>query len=261
MRYSTFAGGKRIRPLLALAAAECLGIDHERVIRYCAAIELVHTYTLIHDDLPCIDNDDYRRGKKTCHKVYGEAMAVLAGDVLQTIAFEVFSKHVEGEEIKPQHQLKAAYEFARTIGIDGTVGGQVVDIESEGREVDVPTLEYIHIHKTGELILFSIKLPALLMGIDDERMKALETFGKNIGLAFQVVDDILDVTGSEEQLGKTPGKDLASQKLTYPAIYGLEESKEIAANLYGTAIDALDIFGEKASNLKEIARIIVERDN
>ncbi|MBF0273632.1 MAG: polyprenyl synthetase family protein [Nitrospinae bacterium] len=261
VRYSVFAGGKRIRPLLSIAASECLGINPERFIRFGAAIELIHTYTLIHDDLPCIDNDDYRRGKKTCHKVFGEALAVLAGDALQTCAFEVFSQSIEAENINPKNQLNALWEFTRAIGIDGTIGGQVVDIESEGKEMTASTLEYIHDKKTGALILFSVKLPALLEGSNEKSLKALSLFGEKIGLAFQVVDDILDITGNEKTLGKTPGKDEKSKKLTYPSLYGIEKSREIADTLYGEAVNALDMFGNNANNLKSIAELIVKRNS
>jgi len=259
VRYSVFAGGKRIRPLLLIAASQCLNIGPYRFIRFGAAMEMIHTYTLIHDDLPCIDDDDYRRGKQTCHKVFGEAMAVLAGDALQTYAFEVFSQKVAKESIAPENQLNAINEFAKTIGIDGTIGGQVVDIESEGKEISQKVLQYIHSRKTGALIAFSVKLPAILDGSKEEYRHALTLFGEKIGLAFQIVDDVLDVIGDEKTLGKTPGKDARSEKLTYPACFGLEKSKKLAEELFDEAVSLLEVFGNQAKELYDIASLIIRR--
>ncbi len=259
VRYSVFAGGKRVRPVLSLAVAEALELDEEAILPFASALELIHTYTLIHDDLPAIDNDSLRRGKPTNHTVYGEAIAILAGDALQSIAFQVFAtKH--HKNISAENQLNALKELATTIGIDGTIGGQVVDIESEKAEnPSVATLEYIHTHKTGALLLFAVRLPALLYGIQGEKLSALTAYGKATGLAFQIVDDILDITGTSASLGKTAGKDESSCKLTYPALHGLEESKEMADTLLQQSLDALVLFGDKADRLREIARYLIDR--
>ncbi len=259
VRYSVFAGGKRLRPILSLAAAEAAELNEEPLLPFASALELIHTYTLIHDDLPALDNDNLRRGKPTNHTVYGEATAILAGDALQTIAFELFATK-QHKDISAENQLHALKELANCIGIDGTIGGQVVDIESEKAEnPSVATLEYIHTHKTGALLLYAVKLPALLYGIEGEKQNALTEYGKAIGLAFQVVDDILDITGNSEALGKTAGKDINSSKLTYPALHGLEASKEMANSLLQQALSALKPFGKKGERLGKIAHFVINR--
>ena len=259
MRYSVFAGGKRIRPALAIAASDAVGGDRNHIWPFAAALELIHTYTLIHDDLPALDDDDLRRGKPTCHKKFGEANAILAGDALLTLAFEVMTNRKLFDGVNTQTLLDVISSTASAIGSSGTIGGQVIDIAMEGEEPDVAALEYIHTHKTGKLIVAAISGGALLGGGSGEQTKALVNYGMNIGLAFQVADDILDIEGDEEELGKTIGADSNRDKLTYPALFGKEESKKLAVRLTERAIESLDIFGEEANRLKEIARYIVER--
>lgn len=256
MHYSLFAGGKRIRPVLVLASAEAVGGSIGNALNAACAMECIHTYSLIHDDLPAIDNDDLRRGRPTCHKAFGEATAILAGDALLTAAFELVAgtSGVEGDRV-----LQVTREIARAAGSTGMIGGQMMDIESEGKEISFPVLEYIHIHKTGELILASVRSGAILGGASVEELKALTKYGEATGLAFQIADDILDVEGSTEELGKTAGADKERGKATYPAIIGLEESKRRARDLVDVALDALFIFDEKAEPLRAIARYIVER--
>ena len=259
MRYSVLAGGKRIRPALAIAASDAVGGDRRRVWPFASALELIHTYTLIHDDLPALDDDDLRRGKPTCHKKFGEANAILAGDALLTLAFEVMANRKLFDGVDTETLLDVTSSTASAIGSLGTIGGQVIDLAMEGKEPDIAALEYIHTHKTGKLIVAAISGGARLGGGSSEQTQALVSYGKNIGLAFQVADDILDIEGDEEELGKTIGADSNRDKLTYPALFGKEESKELAVRLTERAIESLDIFGEEANRLKEIARYIVER--
>lgn len=258
MRYSVFAGGKRIRPILCLASAEVFGKPDNNVMNMACAIELIHTYSLIHDDLPAIDNDDLRRGMPTCHKVFGEATAILAGDALLTKAFQIAS-----QPSAVSHQaaalIKAIHEIAAAAGSTGMVGGQVVDIESEGKEVAFPILEYIHIHKTGKLILVSCRAGAIMANARDKELEAIMRYGEAIGLAFQIADDILDVEGNREDVGKNIGGDVKKGKATYPSILGIDESKKRANELVDIAITSLKGFDEKAEPLREIARYIVER--
>ncbi len=256
MRYSLFAGGKRLRPVLVLAAAEAVGGRAEDALNTACAFECIHTYSLIHDDLPAIDNDDLRRGRATCHKVFGEATAILAGDALLTAAFRMI---VESRVLDKEPVLKAAAEVARAAGSTGMIGGQVIDIESEGKEIPFPVLEYIHIHKTGELIRAAIRCGAILGGSSEEDLKRLTHYGEAVGLAFQIADDILDVEGTAEELGKTPGVDEKKGKATYPALIGMVESKKRAQELSGMAIQALADFDEKADPLRAIAGYIVSR--
>ena len=262
IRHSLFAGGKRLRPILCMAAFEVAGGRGDGVLPLGCALEMIHTYSLIHDDLPAIDNDDYRRGKPTCHKVFGEATAILAGDALLTEAFSIMTERVvaggaeEGGVI-----LDIVNRVARAAGISGMVGGQVVDIESEGKEIDLPTLEYIHTHKTGAMILASVQAGARLARAGEEAFRALTRYGEGIGLAFQIADDILDVEGSLQTLGKTPGSDVSKKKATYPAVLGLEESKKRARELIDFAIEALSVFGEEAESLRKIGRFIVAREH
>jgi len=259
MRYSVFAGGKRLRPILVIAAAEVVGGRAEKVLPTACAIELIHTFSLIHDDLPAIDNDDYRRGKLTCHKVFGEDMAILAGDGLLTHAFQLLAQNSEIKTINKEAMPLVIKEVAAAIGTLGLIGGEVVDIQSEGKEIDLPRLEYIHSHKTGALIAISLRVGAMLMDAQEEEIEALFQYGKLIGLAFQIVDDILNVEGDEVQLGKPVGSDLRQKKATYPALLGIEESRQKARRLVEEAKKELEIFGEKGEILRLLADFVVER--
>jgi len=260
MRYSIFAGGKKLRPLLALAACEAVGGRRRDAMAAACALEMIHTYSLIHDDLPCMDDDDYRRGRLTNHKVYGDATATLAGDALLTAAFTTLSDPEHTAGLDPAVTLQVIRIISRAAGSLGMVGGQVADMESEGGlEVDLPTLEFIHIHKTGALILASIKAGALLGGADAEILARMERYGEAAGLAFQIADDILDIVGDQEEIGKDVGSDQARGKATYPALLGLEESRRRAIELRDMAIEALEPLGEAAEPLRAIARYIVDR--
>ncbi len=256
MHYSLFAGGKRLRPVLVLAAAEAVGGQIEAAINTACAFECIHTYSLIHDDLPAIDNDDLRRGRPTCHKEFGEATAILAGDALLTVAFGLIAAT---KGAAPAAVLGAVSELAKAAGSTGMIGGQMIDIESEGKEVSFPVLEYIHIHKTGELIRASVRSGAILGGADDAGLESLTRYSEAIGLAFQIADDILDVEGSSEEMGKPTGGDQKKGKATYPAIIGLDASRQRAAELVEMAIGALSGFDVKADPLREIARYITAR--
>lgn len=262
MRYSVFAGGKRIRPILAIASAEIFGKTVEDVMNIACAIECIHTYSLIHDDLPAIDNDDLRRGMPTCHKIFGEATAILAGDALLTKAFQIISQpsaSASGGSHQPTASIKVIQEIAAAAGSAGMVGGQVVDIESEGKEVAFPILEYIHIHKTGRLILASCRGGAIMADADHRGLEAITKYGEAVGLAFQIADDILDVEGNREDIGKNVGGDAKKGKVTYPALLGIDESRKRAGELVYIAIRSLEQFDEKAEPLRAIARYIVER--
>ncbi len=261
MRYSLEAGGKRLRPVLAMAACEAVGGETERVIPVACALEYIHTYSLIHDDLPAMDDDDFRRGKATCHKAFDEATAILAGDALLTAAFEVMSRRNIFGGTNPATVLEVINGIARAAGYAGMVGGQQADMEAEGREVDLPTLEFIHTHKTGALILASVRAGALLGGGSESEIRALTRYGEIIGLAFQIADDILDVVGSTETLGKDAGSDEARGKATYPALMGLQEARKRARELLDMAVDSLTGFDVKADPLREIARYIVDRQS
>jgi geranylgeranyl diphosphate synthase type II len=259
MRHSTFAGGKRLRPVLVMEAARMIhggGSLPEGIEELGAAIEMLHTYSLIHDDLPALDNDDLRRGRPTCHKVFGEALAILAGDALQTQAYEVLARL----ECPAEARVQIIEEIARGTGtLDGMIGGQVVDLEAEQTTPTVEMLEYIHRAKTAALITASLVSGGLYAGAKDGEVEKLRAFGQSIGLAFQIVDDVLDVTQTSEQLGKTAGKDTAAQKVTYPALFGIEESERKADSLVSAAFSELKSFGERAERLKELARYLVER--
>jgi geranylgeranyl diphosphate synthase type II len=257
MRHSVFAGGKRLRPILCMESARMVsGAMPEGVDELGAAIEMLHTYSLVHDDLPALDNDDLRRGRPTCHKVFGEATAILAGDALQTQAYEVMARL----KCPAEARVRIIEELAHGTGtIEGMIGGQVVDLESEHIRPDLPTLEYIHRAKTGALIVSSLLTGCYYAGAKAVEVQRVREFGRSAGLAFQIADDILDVTQTSEQLGKTAGKDLAAEKVTYPALFGLAKAEEMAAQLIRTACSALDSFGERANTLKEIARYLVER--
>ena len=256
MRYSVFAGGKRIRPILCLETARIFTSDVTPALHPACALEFIHTYSLIHDDLPALDNDDLRRGKPTCHKKFGEALAILAGDALLTLAFQTISATLAPSE----RCVSILSEVASAAGtINGMVGGQVADVEAEGKRVDPQTLEYIHRSKTAALIRASITAGALCAGAGPEDVARLRRFGETIGWAFQVTDDILDVEESSAALGKTAGKDMAQQKATYPSVFGLERSHEIAKDLATKAIAELIPYTERASRLREIAEFLVLR--
>ncbi len=259
MRYSLFAGGKRIRPLLAIAAAEALGANTAYLLPVASVLELIPTYSLIHDDLPAMDDDDFRRGRPTCHKVYGEAVAILAGDGLLTMAFEILSDPRRLKAIQANRLLAITREIATASGVFGMVGGQVVDIQSEGKEIDLPTLEYIHTHKTGALIRASVRVGALYAKAGKRQLAALTHYGEMAGLAFQIADDILDITGKQEELGKDIGSDLKKDKKTYPSFYGLEESRRRAVEVVDKALAALEDFDRKADPLRELAKYIINR--
>jgi geranylgeranyl diphosphate synthase type II len=256
MRYSVFAGGKRIRPILCLETARIFTADVAPAHYPACAIEFIHTYSLIHDDLPALDNDDLRRGKPTCHKKFGEAIAILAGDALLTLAFE----SIGATPVSAERRVAILTEVATSAGtVKGMVGGQVADIEAEGKRIDPQMLEYIHLSKTAALIRASITAGALCAGAGPDDVTRLRRFGEMIGWAFQVTDDILDVEESSAALGKTAGKDIAQQKATYPAVYGLERSHEIAKDLATKAIAELAPYSERASRLREIAEFLVLR--
>ena len=262
MQHSLFAGGKRIRPILSIASFEAAGGKGERILPFACALEMIHTYSLIHDDLPAIDNDDYRRGKPTCHKVFGEAIAILAGDGLLTEAFRLMTNQPAKDPSSRDEALvlDLINEVAQAAGVLGMVGGQVVDIESEGKAVDLPTVQYIHTHKTGAMILASVRVGAKLGGAKETLLKALTRYGESLGLAFQVADDILNVEGRVALMGKKTGSDLFKGKATYPSVLGVDESKIRSKELVEMAVDALKPLGPEADPLREIARFIIARE-
>ena len=257
MRHSVFAGGKRLRPVLCMEAGRMVaGSLPAGIEELGAALEMLHTYSLIHDDLPALDNDDLRRGRPTCHKVFGEAIAILAGDALQTQAYEVMARL----KCPAEARVRIVEEIARGTGtVNGMIGGQVVDLEAEHTKPDAAMLEYIHGAKTAALITASLVSGGLYAGADHLEVAHLRAFGRSIGLAFQIVDDILDVTQTSEQLGKTAGKDTVAEKATYPSLFGVEQSERKADELVSKAFAELDSFGARAETLKELARFLVER--
>jgi geranylgeranyl diphosphate synthase, type II len=257
MRHSVFAGGKRLRPILCMEAGRMVaGALPAGIEELGAALEMLHTYSLIHDDLPALDNDDLRRGRPTCHKVFGEAIAILAGDALQTQAYQTLARL----RCPSEARVRIIEEIARGTGtVDGMIGGQVVDLEAEHTKPDLQMLEYIHRSKTAALITASVVSGGLYGGANGDAVEKLRTFGKSIGLAFQIVDDVLDVTQTSEQLGKTAGKDTAAEKATYPALFGIEESLKKADSLVDTGLGSLGDFGPRADTLKALARFLVER--
>jgi len=257
MRHSVFAGGKRLRPILCMEAAQMVeGCTPFGVEELGAALEMLHTYSLIHDDLPALDNDDLRRGRATCHKAFGEATAILAGDALQTRAYEVLARL----QCPPEARVAIIAEIARATGtVGGMIGGQVMDLEAEHVHPDAQTLEYIHRSKTGALLTASVVSGGMYAGASQTQLAGMRSFGENIGLAFQIVDDVLDVTQTSEQLGKTAGKDTAHDKATYPALFGIEASRKKADELVAKADLALDQFGDRAAALRELAKFLIER--
>lgn len=250
--YSLFAGGKRLRPALVLGTAELVGGDESPALPAAAAIEMIHTYSLIHDDLPAMDNDDLRRGKPTAHRVFGEAVAILAGDALLTMAFDLLASTGNSHVIA---------EVARAAGAAGMVGGQVLDLQSENKKLPLEKLQHLHASKTGAMITVSVRAGALLGGASEDTLAALTRYGERIGLAFQIADDILDVVGDEVALGKPIGSDEAHNKSTYPALLGLDRAKELAQETVEEAVTALEGFGDEAHTLRQLARYIVDRDS
>ena len=250
MRYSMFAGGKRLRPALVKATFDMFGGKGDKVWLATSALEMLHTFSLIHDDLPCIDNDDFRRGKLTSHKKFGESTAVMAGDALCVLAFELMGRTGDARAIEV---------LAHLLGTYGMIGGEMTDIECEGKEVDLETVDYIHYHKTAALIEASLQVGAMLAGADKESIVAIRNFGRSIGLAFQIVDDILDIVSTTEELGKDAGSDIEKGKATYPSIVGLEESRRRAKELYDESLVALDVLKCDTSVLRAIAAFIITR--
>ena len=257
MNYSLHAGGKRIRPVLTLACAELMGGETEKVMPFACALEMIHTYSLIHDDLPCMDNDDLRRGKPTNHKAFGEAMAVLAGDGLLNMAYETILKQ---SQMTPNMTLAAMSVVAESAGVEGMIGGQVIDLESEGKAVDSITLMTMHLNKTAALIMASAKVGALLGGGGRDDLLAVEEFARYLGIAFQIKDDILDVSGNVESLGKSIGSDTENEKSTFVSIYGMEQSEKMLADYTQKAIEALSRYGAKAEFLIHLANFLLDRD-
>jgi geranylgeranyl diphosphate synthase type II len=260
MRYSLLAGGKRLRPILCLATCELMGGSLEMALPTACALEMIHTMSLIHDDLPAMDNDDYRRGKLTNHKVFGEDIAILAGDGLLAYAFEYVA--TQTRNVPPAQILEVIAHLGRTVGAEGLVGGQVLDLESEGKpDISAETLSFIHTHKTGALLETSVVSGAILAGAKAEDIAKLARYAQNIGLAFQIIDDVLDITATKEELGKTAGKDLQAQKATYPSLWGIEGSRQQAQQLIDSAIGELSGYNEAAEPLRAIAEYIVNRKN
>ena len=259
MRYSLFAGGKRLRPILCIAGAEAVGGSGREVLPVACALELIHTYSLIHDDLPLMDDDDLRRGQPTNHKVFGEPVALLAGDGLLTEAFSLMTLPDLSARISPSILLQAIQLIARAAGHEGMVGGQTVDIQWEGKSADLPVVKFMHTRKTGALITASVASGAMLGGADEAQLRAVTSYGNHIGLAFQISDDILDIEGDSETMGKRAGADEQKGKMTYPAVLGLDESKRIQSELVGAAVQELSEFGSKAEPLRQVAKYIIER--
>ena len=259
MNYSLKAGGKRLRPILTLESCRIVGGNEEDAIPFAMAIEMIHTYSLIHDDLPALDNDDLRRGKPTNHKVFGEGMATLAGDALLNYAFEVMLSSAIDKEDANKY-LKAINEVAKHAGIYGMIGGQVVDVESENKVIDKDKLDFIHLNKTAAMIIGCMRAGAIVGGADKEALEKITTYAKNIGLSFQIVDDILDIVGEEEKLGKPIGSDLENHKSTYPSLLGLEETRRIANELIDEAKNAIKDLSSEVEFLNQLADYIINRD-
>jgi geranylgeranyl diphosphate synthase type II len=257
MRYSLFAGGKRLRPILCLAATEACGGKIAAALPLACGVECIHTYSLIHDDLPSMDNDDFRRGRPTCHKIFGDGIAVLAGDALLTIAFEIVSRAKPTSRYTMSILLR---EIAIAAGSQKLVAGQVADLEAEGHKTDRAQLRYIHENKTAAILTTTVRLGAMSANADAKKLRAITKYGRALGLAFQIIDDILDVTQTSEKLGKSAGKDAAAKKATYPAVIGLDESRSEARRLTRQAHNALSIFGEKAETLHALANYLLERE-
>jgi geranylgeranyl diphosphate synthase type II len=259
IRYSLFAGGKRIRPILCLAAAEAVGGNIESILPVACALELIHTYSLIHDDLPAMDDDDYRRGRLTSHKVFGENMAILAGDALLTEAFHLMSDRSLMEKMAPEKLISVIHDVAGAAGCFGMVGGQVVDVQSEGEAVDTEVLNFIHTRKTGAMIAAAVKVGAVLANAGEVELNALASYGRHIGLAFQIADDILNVEGDQKLMGKGMGSDTKRGKVTYPALVGMDASRKKSGELVEGALSAIMNFDHRAEPLRMIAAYIIER--
>jgi geranylgeranyl diphosphate synthase type II len=260
MRYSLFAGGKRLRSVLVLSAAEIISGESRHVLPAACALELIHTYSLIHDDLPAVDNDDFRRGRPASHCVYGEAIAVMAGDALLTLAFELLTCEEMEQRIPGNRVLQAAREVARASGTMGLIGGQVMDILTTDKDMDGSTLEYIYLNKTGALYRAAVRAGAILGGADEMDLLALTGFAENLGLAFQIKDDLLDIEGEDARLGKATGSDLKNKKFTYPVLFGLEKAREKAARSISAAKDKLAVFDERADFMRRLADFVISRD-
>ncbi len=260
MRYSVLAGGKRIRPILAMAAAKAVGGKAEVLLRPACALECIHTYSLIHDDLPALDNDDLRRGKPSCHKQFGEANAILAGSALLTLAFQILSAYPPGNE-HAAARARAVEEISKAIGASGMIAGQAVDLEMQDRAFTEDEILYIHLHKTGDLMAASLSLGGILSGAEEETLAVLEETGKKLGLCFQIVDDILNVEGDASTLGKATGSDASARKATYPALFGILQSQKHAKALTDEALDAMKDWGEDAEPLRGLARYLLARSS
>ena len=260
MRYSLLGGGKRIRPILTIAAAQALGYDNDVMLPFAVSLEFVHTYSLIHDDLPAMDDDDYRRGRFTNHKVYGDGMAILAGDALLTMAFELCS-HDEDNSLTAGQRLNIIRELAFGSGHQGMVGGQVMDIQAENQEVDLPHLQKIHSHKTGQLIRASVRIGGIIGGASSTQLESLTGYAEDIGLAFQIADDVLNMVGTREELGKDAGTDEKRGKKTYPSFFGIDGARQLGEECVERAVARLKSFGHQADPLRHIATYIIERRN
>ena len=259
MNYSLFAGGKRLRPILCIAGAEAVGGCADNVLPVACALELIHTYSLIHDDLPAMDNDDFRRGKPTNHKVFGEAVAILAGDGLLTLAFNLMARHGTEGGSREGVLMRVIDLISHAAGYKGMVGGQTADIAYEGKEPDPAVVHYIHRHKTGALIAASVTSGAILAGCNEEQERSINRYGQQVGLAFQIADDVLNIEGDSSVMGKDIGSDKARGKMTYPSVFGITDSKRAQEELVDSAIDSLTGFDKKADPLRNIARYIIER--
>lgn len=258
-KYSLLGGGKRFRPILCLAGCEVVGGDWEKILLFAAGLECLHTYSLIHDDLPCMDDDDFRRGKPSCHKAFDPATAILAGDGLQALAFEFFTHPELVRKVNKTRLLKAIYLVSKAVGLRGMVGGQMVDLLMEGKKGNLRVLKWIHFHKTACFIEASLLSGALLGGAKSKELKVLSFYGKNLGFAFQIVDDLLDIIGDEKKIGKKTFSDVKKQKLTYPALLGLEKTKTLATKHIQKAIKSLNFFGNRGEPLKALANFIINR--
>lgn len=258
MAYACAGGGKRIRPVLLLEFCRLCGGDAEVAMPFAAAIEMIHSYSLVHDDLPCMDNSLMRRGRPSTHAVYGETMALLAGDGLLNLAFETM---LRATDLSPANALAAASALADAAGIDGMVGGQVIDLESEGKDIDLTVLEALQRGKTAALLIAACVMGVRLAGADPEKEQAARVFGENVGLSFQIVDDILDVTATAQQLGKPVGSDAVNEKVTYVSLLGLEEARRLASERTAAALEALDVFGAEADSLRRLAQALLTRDH
>ena len=261
MEYSLMCGGKRIRPLLTLLFCELCGEDAKKALPFACAVEMIHTYSLIHDDMPCMDDDDYRRGKPSNHKVYGEDIATLSGDALQSLAFEIMTSDAVADSVAPKNALKAANTLAKYCGVLGMVGGQVIDIQHEGKKADITILQEMDEKKTAALIKASCEMGCIVAGADEEKINAATQYAHSIGIAFQIVDDILDVTSTSEELGKPVGSDSENDKSTYVSLLGIDKCRELVKELTDSAIKALDVFDNDTTALSNLALSLANRNN